>query len=511
MTLKRSDFFKALLFTLFALNACTEPELTSDDLPDVSNEVETITQINITPIPQVVEIQTDFNIEIIDDSDVTIKIMLDGVELLSTKDKDFMFTLDPFDHDIGTKNIEIKSINSDGKETAKNYSCELRRLLFRDHKFLNKGNYGRKGKFISLHKKSGELIELQKIENNDDGSFYANNDFKRQDLIVTRYEIHSDITNFSQIISYDDVKIGTIITIDPNNDVPGFVPLTEQFLFETDDVSGLVANNYNSKINYSDSENPTSFDITHSATEPKDYFVGTSPLIENPIENFRYLIIDDLNKKLYSTEDFRNPLRIENLQIPINDSFRLNVYGFKDEAGFSNYEYKEVYVSRVLNENKVAFPIIEEFGVYQAKLAYSYEATDVYIHQKDITVPMESPPFEVFQDGAKVNFTGNIDYVSFDYVDTNGGNILIWDFISPQKTMAEIPFYDFEIPSEIEELLNAKSLSLDIANPRGEYPALHCWITKGSKNFYDLNQLSIDSYLMATEDSFQMRRRLELQ
>lgn len=499
-----------ILVICVVLSGCTKAS-TEEAKKDDSEETEQKgPEITILNKPNVIEVVTDLNIKIIDDNNVTTKVIVNGTEAISSDEKEFKLIIDPFDYMIGDASVNIISTNSLKKESTTDFSIEIKRLLFSDKTFFYKRNDTQGQRFISVHTATGNLIELQKIDDAQDGNFYASEDFEKQNLIVTRYEIPGQYPAISGVQSFMDVVIGTVVTTDQTPINPDFFPKNVQLTFETEGITDLIANNYNSGIFNNASNSSTLYNLIYSQDYNENFFISTSPEIMNPIENYNYFIINDLTKSTYSNQDLKSPLSINTIAIPVDSDFRLNLYGFEDEDAFSNQKFNEVYVSRVSSSNMVEVPIIEEFDVYQARLAYSYDRTDVFINQKDIDSPIEPLKVEVIQNGRDIEFIDDYDYFSIGYVDVNQPNTIIWAFTSKYKKDMKIPFYDFEIPQEIASLLDTKSLSLDINTPSSQFSFLNCTLYKGHNRIYNNEQLLIEPNLTTNRDGFIFTRRLDI-
>lgn len=498
-----------VLIICLVLTACTKES--AAEIEEVGSEKteQKGPEITILNTPDVIEVVTDLNIKVTDDHTVTTKIIINGVEAISSTQKEFKLTIDPFDYNIGVAQVRINSINDLKEENNKDLSIEIKRLLFSDKSFYYKKNDTQGQRFISIHTTTGSLIELQKIDDPLDGDFYATENFEKQNLIVTRYEIPGIFSNLSGVQSYMDVPIGIVVNADQTPFYPDFFPKNGQLTFETEGVNNLVANNYNSGIFSNDPNNSESYQLIYSQDYDESFFISTAPDIGNPIENYAYLIVNDLTKSMYSSQDLKSPSRIGVIDIPVDSDFRLNLYGFDDESAFNNQKFNEVYVSRVSSSGKVEVPIIEEFDVYQARLTYSYNRTNVWVNQKNLDQPIEPLKVDVVQNGRSIEFIDDYDYLSFGFTNTNQSKTVVWGFISKYKKDMAIPFYEFEIPQVIAILLNTESLSLDISEASSQ-SFLNCTLYEGHDNIYNSEQLLIEPNFSTNRDGFVFKRSLDI-
>lgn len=492
------------------LSGCTKGS-TEDMEKGDSSEMETDgPEITILNKPGVIEVVTDLDISITDDTNTSTRVLVNGTEVMESAEKEFKLTIDPFDYNIGNASVKIISINDLDQENFKDFSIEIKRLLFSDKSFFYKKNNTQGQRFISIHTSGGDLIELQKIDDPQDGNFYAPEDFDKQNLIVTRYEIPGQISNFSSVQSYMDVAIGTVVTLDQTPNDPEFLPKTGQFNFKTEDIDDLVATNYNSSLFKDNTDNSTSYQLIYSQEYNEKFFISTSPEIIDPIENYKYFFITDISKSAYSKEDLKYPIRISTVDLPVDSDFRLNLFGFEDEQAFNDQRFNEIYVSRSSSLGKVEVPIIEEFDVYQARLAYSYDRTDVLINQKDVESPIEQLKVDMIQSGRNIEFIDNYDYLSFGLTNVSQPNSVIWSFISKYKSEMTVPFYTFEIPPEITSILAANSLNLDINTTSSESSFLECTLYKGHDHIYNSEQLIVEPNFSSNRDGFVFTRRLDI-
>lgn len=481
------------------------PKDTPDEIVEESGP-----KIEVLNLPNLVETVTDVNVRITDPSSVSTIVKIDGVEIHTDTKKEFIFSIDPFEFPSGPKSIEIITVNTNQNESVTNRNVEFKRLLYRDQTFYAKENYFQGKRFISLHSLEGKLLYFKEINSVEDGTFYASDNLEKQDIIVSRYEFGTNLSNFITIASYTDIKAGTTVTDNQNTDSPDFFVKDSSFSFQVNGITDLVADNYNSMIVSVDPNIPNSYQLIYSNDQTKEFLIGTSATIENPIENYKYVIIDDLNKTNYEIEDFKTASDNAIIDIPVDADFRFNFLGYKNEDAFRDYQYNEIYVSRVAPDKKVVVPVLEEFTVYESLLAYSYDRTDVYLFQKGIDKTLEAPKVGIVQNGNELEFIGEYDYSNIEFDDSNGTDVLMWGFTNEYKQSQTLPFYEFEVPAEIKALLSAKSLSMDLTTANGDFAFLKCDLIKGGKYVYTKQDVLTKPNLSPERDGFRFTRRLDL-
>ena len=282
--------------------------------------------------------------------------------------------LTPFLYNIGNHILKIKSTDAQNQEASFSVNIEIKKLLFEDQTFYQKENPLQGLRYISVHDQSGILIDIKQIEGINDGKFYADNNFIKEDLIVTRYELPTLFNGFYQLLSFVDVKPGTVVNADHNFNSPYFFPKTESLNFTSEITPALIANNFNSTIV---SQDNSDYVLLYSLAQTKNFLITTSTDNLDTLDNFKYFFIDDINKTEYGLGDSKSLTNIEELEIPVSSNFRLNLYGFIDNNDFQNNKFYEAFVSRNANNNIIEIPLIDEFEINQARLSYSENSSEI--------------------------------------------------------------------------------------------------------------------------------------
>lgn len=456
-----------------------------------------------------VEVLTDFTITIESEFVAQTSLFIDDIELRSSSDETIEYSIDPFPFDIGIHNLKIISTDTQDEKSSYNISFEIKRLLFKDETFYTKENPLQGLKYISIHTSAGALLEIREIEGPEDGIFYAENNFQKQDLIITRYEFPTLFLGFYGISSYLDVKVGTIITLNQNLESPYFFPKTALLNFNADISPELVANNYNSTIV---SKNNTNYGLLYSENLSKNFLITTSPEALENIGDYRYLIVDDVTKNEYALSDFQLPADIIELGIPMDSNFRLNLYGFINQDDFIDNKFYEVYVSRNSSNKMVQVPILDEYSLYQVRLTYSLDNTDVYINHDSVYSPIESPDVEILQQQDLITITGEYEYLGLELTIStlDLANTLNWVFISSQKENITIPYVNFEIPEIISQILLDVGIKVNLNDSSNQKTFLSCNLYNNYDYNYQKDQLRIKPNYSINRNGFSVTRRLDL-
>lgn len=495
----------SLIFVISFFNlSCTD-----DTSQEIIEETGVKPEIKLSKNLDFIEKITDFNITISSNNPTQTSLFIDDIKLITSYEKTFDFSIDPFDFAVGNHKLKIISTDSQDAESIYEQKIDVKRLLFRDETFSSKENPLGGTRYISIHSNSGTLIDIKKIEGANDGVFYAGDGFQKQELIVTRYEFPTLFDGFYGIYSYLNVVPGTTISANQNTTNPYFFPKTESLNFNSEIMPELTANNYNSVITGNDN---SSYNLLYSLNQKKNFLITTSPESLNNLDDFKYIIIDDLNKTEYNNSDFKVPNSIEEIQIPDSNSYRLNLYGFIDEDDFMNKKFHEVFVSRNLNTNNIKIPLIEEFEIYQARLAYSTNNAEVYVHQDITDKKIDSPNIDIVQNGNTIFLVGDYDYLSLNLtlVTPDNTNSVSWGIISSKKDSLNIVQKYLEIPEIISQTLLAKGIDLNFNENSNQSKFLSCSLYKNFEYNYNKDELITVPNLSLNRNGFNYVKTLSI-
>ena len=188
---------------------CSKDDTNTKEEPVAVDE--TAPKITLSELPEKIETTAELNITVSDASEnVTTKIFVDKIEVFSTEKKSFNFTLDPFDYKTGNRNLSIISTDKSGNETTNKSTFESKRLLLVYPDPLRNTELETRYSYIAVNKMDGELVSFKKIEADEDIKFYADDDFERQDFVITQYNIGLGNLNLIYAYSYGGIVPGTV-------------------------------------------------------------------------------------------------------------------------------------------------------------------------------------------------------------------------------------------------------------------------------------------------------------
>lgn len=502
--MKLKVFYRIIFSLLFCTLISCDDESTEEI---IEQEITTKPVISISKNLSYIEIETNFIVSIESEFNVRTVLYIDDQELITSLEKSFEYSIDPFLFNIGNHILKVKSTDSQNQEAIFNVTIEIKKLLFEDQTFYQKENPLQGLRYISIHNQSGTLIDIKQIEGSKDGKFYADNNFIKEDLIVTRYELPTLLDGFYQFLSFIDVKPSTIINTDHNFGSPYFFPKTETFNFTSEITPELVANNFNSTIVSRDNSD---YDLLYSLNQPKKFLITTSSENSNTLDDFKYFFIEDLDKTEFILSDFKFPTYIDELEIPVSSSFRLNLYGFIDSNDFQNNKFYEAFVSRTVNNNIIAIPIIEEFEINQARLAYSVNDTSIFINQDITNKKIESPIVDILQNDNTVHISGEYDFLGLNLILTTSdlSKTVSWSIISTKKDNIDILQKTIEIPEKINQKLLNVGINLNFDDTSDQSNFLTCTIYKNYDFTYNQDQLITQPNYSLNRDGFSFAKTL---
>ncbi|MFV1447931.1 hypothetical protein VBZ51_02225 [Maribacter sp. HS] len=502
--LKLRVFYRIIFSFLF----CTWISCDNDSTEGmIEQEMISKPVISISEDLSYIEIETNFLIKIESDYNVQTELSIDNQELISSTEKSFEFTIDPFLYNIGNHILKIKSTDAQNQETSFNVNIEIKKLLFEDQTFYQKENPLQGLRYISVHDQSGILIDIKQIEGINDGKFYADNNFIKEDLIVTRYELPTLFNGFYQLLSFVDVKPGTVVNADHNFNSPYFFPKTESLNFTSEITPALIANNFNSTIV---SQDNSDYVLLYSLAQTKNFLITTSTDNLDTLDNFKYFFIDDINKTEYVLGDSKSLTNIEELEIPVSSNFRLNLYGFIDNNDFQNNKFYEAFVSRNANNNIIEIPLIDEFEINQARLSYSENNSEIFINQDISNKIIESPNANILQDGNTLNTSGEYDYLGLNLILTTSdlSNTVSWSIITSEKDNIDILHKTIEIPEIIHETLLNVGINMNVNETSDQGKFLTCTLYKNYDYTFNHNQLITQPNYSSNRDGFSFKKTL---
>ena len=477
-----------LFFFLLILSCDSSSEDPSDENPSQTTDDditidETPPVITVSELPEVLEVATELNISVSDESEiVTTMLLLDGTEIFETTQKSFMFEINPFDFDIGDKSLEVKATDVEGNTASKTGLFELKKLLFRYPSTKWNHNTNILDNYIAVNEFDGTLIEYRKIENLDEPvEFFANDEFEGEEIVVTQYNFSNGANSFNMnfIFSYPEIKVGTIFPTDeeranlqqlqyrpPTANQSKSIFVEGSFISRMWGYGGSIfkfgdPDRYEYIFNYFDQvqDSHLIYDFTNNGDEMTDY---------------KYLLVDDVNQNNYDILDFVQPTDFFEINMPEGLSYELKINGYKDENGYNEYKFHEVF-SQIYGESNttptqdiVNIPLIGEYSFYQKDLVLQVD-TDVRIAtvQKGLK-PFEIPNLDAQINGNNVTIQGEFDVYNFGMTNSSSWGadpqntpLFTWLYYGKKGGSVAIPFSSFQIPEELQNKLEENNVTLD--------------------------------------------------
>ncbi|BFP42330.1 hypothetical protein FGF1_31750 [Flavobacteriaceae bacterium GF1] len=472
-------FLSLFLLCSLLFSCSNDSETPEDDSNPITDDEpiavdETPPVIVLPQIPEILEVKTDLRFRIEDESDqVSTSIRLNGVEVFTSTEKDFVFTLNPFDYNIGSTKLEAVSSDFNENENTQTLDFELKKLLLRDP---NPVNSLKNGVFVALNDSESKLIAYTKIETLDGVDFFADDSFEEQEMVYTKYSGASseelDSRLFLTIDSFANILPGTILPSKEEKVMPVGSPYSVKEISVSSNHTPNI-NSYNAQL-LPDGlvDNSYSFNYVEILNDQPD-IMFSYPFGVDDIDQYEYLFIEDYDQDTYEVDDFVKLESITSLSIPQGTGvFTLSVDGFYSEEDYQNFRQHRVYYNRLdlsgLSGNTVNIPVIPEFEVFSKELNIDLVGNKTFTTvQKGVDSNFFIPDFDIEDNGDSIIFRGDHDYSTFGflYQDVFAGQIFVWVYNnSPTDAPLPIPFYGFEFPPEINTILSSQSIPTDVAD-----------------------------------------------
>ncbi|WP_430967594.1 hypothetical protein [Spongiimicrobium sp. 2-473A-2-J] len=464
---------KKLLYclTLTVLFLSCSSDGTDTPTPEPGGTDETAPEISIS-VPELIEVQTDIDVSITDEADITVKIFVDSEEVFSGEAKDFVYTLDPFEFTTGNKTLEVRATDTSGNEGNVSASFELKKLLVRIPSPLKDFFPATTDAYLAINDSSGALVMYRKVETNDDGVFYADDTFERQNFTLTRYRIGKASVSFQDLDSFGDIEPGTTVLSETqeadvfNTDSP-LLPRDESLEITINTNVFADGGSYSHAL-FTNVSPVNGYTLQYATSVTPNFLTTLTPSTGADPLSYAYLFITDLNKLVYEEDDFASPSTFATIGIPQGESYSLNMYGYSDEAAYQAYEYSEVYrSSQSLAGINITIPVLPEFDVYQRRLSLELgNGKRLELRQKGIESNFSIPNLDISRMGESLTLDGDIDYImqNLFIVDGSGAtrNSFVWDFYNKPSGTINIPYFgNFVFPQEVEMELSVKSIETD--------------------------------------------------
>ena len=459
--------FLIIILTPLIFNACNNE---NDDEVSVDNPTSMDTDapiIYIPVVPEIVDKRTDFQVSIIDKSSVSSQILINGEKITESLDKNIEFAIDPFEYKTGEKILEIRSKDANSNESILKVELVIKKLLFKDPDPRSFGN----DVFLAVNYSNGQLYKSKKIEQDEDGIFYADDDFEWQLFTVTKYSLFKDDDNPIEsilIYSYGEIEPGTQLLTDSQ----------QVGLFNL----GNLNRNLTQSIEINDVENPkiNSFNgvlldicdfctpiLQFSSEVDFNFFMYSMADGGNPLNDYRYTVIDNINKTSYSLNDFVQPTNFLEIQLPDKPDYFLSLEGYKNEAEYDLNKFNSIFnlssFTQSSGDNVINVPQFNElFDIYILRyFEYLDNKKTFFSYQKKLNEPIVNS-LDVEKNEETVVFTGDYDLTRFRFGSQssipNSSISLTWDFNYKKSSAKKIPFNDFVIPDDLQLIFNQKGL-----------------------------------------------------
>ncbi len=461
--------------TVFLFSCSTDSESTQEDPPQGQDPPvdETAPVISLSGLPELLEILTEINISITDASDdVTTTITLDNQELYQGNEKQISLNINPFDFNAGTKTLSITATDDSGNIGDETSDFELRKLLLKFPNALRGSETALASVYLAINNLDGKLITYQEITTNDEAVFYAEDDFEEQNFTFTVYTIAKDPQSFQFISSRTEIVPGTTIP-DPNEVTEGCTERSGSF--GPDVVSLDITSTFFPQLrsHHAILGTPTGmnpFNLNYSAEEDPFYFIYSFPFDLTPVDQYEYLLLENLNQTSFVPGDFQEPESTQSFEIPATDWFNVEVYGYRNEEDYVCDKFHEVLDLRVIENwtgGAIDVPEFNFFPVYRKRVTLNYPGGKQYgIRQKGLVGDITVPDVDMSKNGEMVNFSGNYQQAEFllensEMLPSGPFNVFSWRFRAPESASRAIPFFDFEFPDEVTQELDSKGIAYD--------------------------------------------------
>ncbi len=333
----------------------------------------------------------------------------------------------------------------------------MKKLLFKDPD----PGYIESKVYLAVNYSNGQLYKSKKIEQEEDGLFYADNDFERQQFTVTKYRIVVDDDHPSKgilIYSYGDIEPGTQLLTNAEQVGlfnPGNLNRNQSQLIEISEVE-------NPKINSFDNCSP----FLHFSSEvTPNFFMYSMPEGGNPLNDYRYTIINDINKTSYDQNDFVQPTNFLEIHLPDKPDYSILVQGYKSEEEYDLHKFNSIFElkssTRFSENNIINIPVFNElFDMYVLRYFEYLDNKKTFLsYQKNLNEPIVNS-LNIEKNEETVVYTGAYAFTKFRFNPqssvSNSNIYFVWDFYYKKSNEKKIPFNDFVIPDDVQIIFDQK-------------------------------------------------------
>ncbi|MBU2900295.1 hypothetical protein [Maribacter dokdonensis] len=470
MKLKSFKIFTVILL-IHCFFSCEEKEDTAKAIVEIEA---TAPIISVSEIAETIEVLTTIDISVSDNTEnVNTTISINGNNVFTTTQNQFSYDIDPFEFPNGATNLVISAIDEDGNETVKSFQFISNRLLFQGDEGYSSDTVD---SYLAINlESSGELIAFRKLIGYEDLAFYANDEFEKQNLIITNYLVNVDDGSVSAR-SYSDVKPATILK--NRDEVLNLLGLDQNWVNKNSEFNIEIQEAISYSLFYTlgfeysfGQSNNNNFNIRYDNESANDVFLyhHTNDNL-NLLDDYRYLYTESFEDQTMNFGDLTKLIPENVATITFSEdvkNFNFTLFGFSDDYAYKEFRMRLLYsFSGSTEENGFVldYPIINEYQYNQKSLSYSLYGKSVHLERKELN-DLDIPNWNVIKNESTVEITGDYDFSELtyivDYSSTDNRTALIFRYQSLFKESIIIPFDKLEIPLEIVNSLNGIGVNLE--------------------------------------------------
>jgi len=425
-------------------------------------------EIAIPTFPEVVETTSSFQISVTDESNITTQIYIDDILVAESATSAIDFDIDPFDFTVGDKTLRILSTDANDNVETVNIPFELKKLLFRLPEPVSDNAFPGSYVFLSVNFSDGSLYKSKRIESDEDGTFYADDNFERQDFVVSLYRISDSFiagNNYYFIYTFSDISPGTELL----NSTQRFDFFNLGALRPDEETNFDLTEIPNSRIfGYNGYMFPGTYELDFNSGAPQKYLLYNFPDFGNTQTDYSYTLITDLNKTTYTLSDLSPANDFSAITLPQQSEFYLKIEGYENEEDYDHNRYHQFFDggNHSISTNTINIPLFPNlFNIYNLfytttinnKLTFSRK-------QKGMTSPVITDDLQIIKNDQNISIDGEHDYSkiwfrdhSFDVPNTFS-NYFDWKFYNKESVSVEILMESFEIPQAVLTLYEERGV-----------------------------------------------------
>nr|WP_298922948.1 hypothetical protein [uncultured Allomuricauda sp.] len=488
--------YKSLLviFLMLVFSCSSDSEEPNNPEPPTQSEPDTTAPtITIGGLDNNVEILTTLTITITDESNsVNTVILVNDNEVFSTTDKTISYELDPFDFPSGATTITVQSADDSDNLGTESESFELKKLLFRS---TDLAGFDPSNETVDIYvainlKESGELITSRLMQTFDDATFYAPEEFKREQIVVTRYVLGKGVFSTLNVAeSFTSLEPGIEImtiqeAVEKLNLNRGPISRDEKFNLTISDVPVNTDVNANSP-DYILNGSASSGEVFYSPENAINVFIYSVPSFTDvDLDSYKYFILNQFEDTSLSLNDFETVSvenRITNNLPPETLNYSFQLHGYTNMERYTkdnNHElYNAVGGENYLNKNTndYSFPTISDYSVLRQRFYIDLDdGRKVFASVRGLS-GFQVPDLSIDRTGDLIIINGTYDThtliqdIEGPIPDGNSDPISFRRFyIDDNSNTVPIPFDALEIPEEIILDLTEKGFSINSTNNTGK-------------------------------------------